>query len=73
LRLSNRRQAPAAAERPRLRIHGMKCVVHLMLSAFMVEREALPQAAGADDPQAARRSTDGDEDKRNATQHAECM
>jgi hypothetical protein len=33
----------------------MKCVVHLMLSAFMVEREALPRAAGADDQQAARR------------------
>jgi hypothetical protein len=31
-----------------------------MLSAFMVEREALPQAAGADDPQAARRSEGGD-------------
>jgi hypothetical protein len=49
----------------------MKCVVHLMLSAFMVEREALLQAAGADDQQAARRSTDGDEDEHRARQLAE--
>jgi hypothetical protein len=38
----------------------MKCVVHLMLSAFMVEPMTGQQPAATDDQQAAPRGTDGD-------------
>jgi hypothetical protein len=44
----------------------MKCVVHLMLSAFMVEPMTGQQPAATDDQQAERRRADGDEDERNA-------
>ena len=49
----------------------MKCVVHLMLSAFMVEPMTGQQPAATDDQQAARRSTDGDKDEHRARQLAE--